>query len=168
MIVGNRDRFAIEAQVESREDAFVLGHFCFWLENCCVGNWNDSTDLLGCLRWLRDFSSVPRDRYEPGLWNLPPAGVFAVIYDSVMRGSHWRSVGSVRDAYARFHISHLGMSSFDRFDLLLLKDRLGTERLLWRQAGIEAIHDCYLDPLEMETVAQEFCDRFVVPDAMGG
>jgi hypothetical protein len=159
MIAGFRERFAIEAEVEDRITSWVLGHIRFWICGRPVGNWVDSVDMLGCLRWLREFSDTQRDRYEPGLWNLPANEVFRLLFDSVMAVGDIRTGMQIRDAYSRFHISHLGMSSFERFDILLLHDEHGAERCLWRESGIDEIHDCRLWRREMELVAGEFCDR---------
>ena len=51
------------------------------------------------------------------------------------------------------------MSSFDRFDVLLLKNELGSERCLWREGSSVEIHDCDLDSFEMESIADEFCKQ---------
>lgn len=157
MIAGIRDRFAIEAEVDERFDDMVCGHIRFWLNGLAVGNWADFAHLTACANWLQEFVDNRRDRYEPGLWALPPREVFRLVYDPVMRSG---VSGRVRDPYARFFISHLGMSSFERFDLLLLKDGNGSERCVWREGDDGDIHDCYLRPNEMEDVAREFLERF--------
>jgi hypothetical protein len=159
MIEGNITRFAIEGEVAERIDSWVLGHIRFWICGNSVGEWSDSVDLLGCLRWLNDFASTPRSRYESGLFELPAREVFRRVYDPVMPHSGAGRPG-VTDAFSRFHISHLGMSAFERFDLLLLTDEHGAERCLWRETGSEEIHECYLWRLEMERVAGQFCARF--------
>ena len=161
MIIGNQERFAIEADIEQQVDGWVLGRFRFWMCGRPVGSWDDSVDLKGCVRWLRDLHEGGRDRYEPGLYPLSPEEVFRRVFDPVMAGSADRAHPMrVEDAYGRFHISHLGMSSFDRIDLLLLKDEQGAERCLWREAGSGQIVECHLWRNEMERVAAEFCERF--------
>ncbi len=120
MIVGNPDRFAIEALIDGVEGGWILGRLRFWLGNMPVGNWEDVVDLNGCVGWLRDFYHNPRNRFEPELDGLLPEDVFAKCYDPVMAGAA-PNAGQIMNAYSRFHISYLGMSSFERFDLLLLK-----------------------------------------------
>lgn len=160
MIAGEAERFAIEAEIEERVEGWVLGHFRFWICGDPVGDWTDSVDLLGCLRWLKDFCDHPRNRYEAGLFELPPRQVFDRVFDPVMAGSK-RHVGlpEVRDAYSRFHISHLGMSSLERFDILLLTDEHGAGRCLWRELDNGQIHDCRFRAGEMEAVVDAFCGR---------
>jgi hypothetical protein len=158
MITGRQERFAIEADLQEQLDGWVLGHFRFWLCGQPVGNWDDSADLRGCVRWLRDFATVTRDRYEPALAAAPAEEVFRCLYDPVMGAGS--SSTPYKDAFARFHISHIGMSSFEHFDILLLYDAHGGERCLWRVAGATKIEECRLWRNEMESVAKEFCDLF--------
>jgi hypothetical protein len=40
----------------------------------------------------------------------------------------------IPDIFSRFHISRLGMSSFDAIDLLLVSTSDGHERCVWRNA----------------------------------
>jgi hypothetical protein len=114
--------------------------------------------LRGCVRWLRDFATVPRDRHEHALVAAPAEEIFKRLFDPVMGTSAARI--SIQDAFSRFHISHIGMSSFEHFDILLLYDERGGERCLWRQTGMPGIEDCRLWRGEMENVAIQFCDSF--------
>ncbi len=155
MIEGNPQRFAIECEIDERVDEWVLGHLRFWLCGHALGNWHDSVDLRGCHRWLRDFESVPRIRFEPGLFALSAKEVFARIYDPVMNRDP--RLPAIADAYDRFHISHVGMSAFDRYDILLLTDEQGAERCLWRESGSDHLHECFLRRREMERIAGQFC-----------
>lgn len=52
------------------------------------------------------------------------------------------------------------MSSFDRFDALLMSDGIGKERCLWRELDGE-ISECVFQEGEMARVAREFCRDFV-------
>lgn len=160
MIAGNKDRFAIEAELESSQDGWIFGRFRFWLCGNQVGNWSDINDLKGCVHWLRQFATSAKDRYDPKLATADPESVFRIAYDSVMAGARERGLReTIPNTVDRFHISHLGMSSFDRFVLLLLKDEHGAERCIWREAEAE-IHECRLWRNEMESVAAQFCRMF--------
>jgi hypothetical protein len=86
MIVGNTERFAIEARIDGVEAGWTLGRLRFWLCSLPVGNWDDVVDLKGCVGWLRDFYENPRNRFEPGLFGLSREGVFAQCYDPVVAG----------------------------------------------------------------------------------
>jgi hypothetical protein len=162
VIIGSKSRFAIEAEPDSFVDNWILGHFRFWVDGAEVGDWDDTADLKGCWWWLRDFCSNPRDRFDSSLLGVDAGGVFRLLYDAVMApgGIANPEAQPVPNAAPRFHLSHLGMSSFEQFDLLLVKDEIGRERLLWRKAGSSLIHEFTFEPNEMEEVAGRFCDQF--------
>jgi len=163
MLEGNKDRFAIEAQPEEYPKGWILGRFRFWIGGEPVGNWDDWADLKGCVHWLRNFVEVPRNRVEPRLDSLEAAGVFKLVYDPVYvwgAGTADPEVEPIPDASDRFHLSHLGMSSFERFDIVLIKTPSGNERCLWRSTDDPRIREVRFEPGEMERVAKEFCDRF--------
>jgi len=158
MIAGSKERFAIEAELQEELDGWLLGRFRFWLCDQPVGDWDDAVDLRGCVRWLRDFATVARNRYEPALARATAEEVFRQLYEPVMSSRSLSS--SYENAFSRFHISYVGMSSFDLFDIILLHDLNGGERCLWRRSGVAKIEECKLWRHEMETVAKEFCDLF--------
>jgi hypothetical protein len=153
MLFGNRDVFAIETSIIERIDGWVLGVFLFWIRSMSIGNPDDHTDLKGCLGWLRDFVQHPQRRFEPILRNMPPAEVFKMLHGAVMAGSTTEPL--IPDAFSRFHIGHIGMSSFDRFDLLLIEDPEGAQRILWREGDAGEPHHAYLPRGELQAVARQ-------------
>jgi len=164
VLVGDSQRFAIEAEIETVMDGWVFGHFRFWAGGNAIGDWEDFTDLRGCLAWLRDFIGNARDRTAPDLLRRPAEELFLAIFDPEMP-RFWdvpRPVPPatrVTDAFSRFHISHIGMSSFENYGLLLLKDGSGHERLLWAYNRDPKVREVFLEANEMEAVAREFCAR---------
>ena len=162
MIVGDKSRIAIEAEPTSFVEKWILGHFRFWIDGKEVGDWDDTADLKGCWGWLRDFQNKPVDRFDASLVGLASDGIFRLLYDAVMApgGIANPEKQPVPYAASRFHLGHLGMSSFEQFDLLLVKDEGGRERLLWRKADSSLIHEFTFEPNEMEVVAGQFCDQF--------
>lgn len=162
MIVGDKNRFAIEAEPESFPERWILGRFRFWINGKEVGDWDDVADLKGCCWWLRDFQSNPRDRFDASLVGLAADDIFRLLYDAVFGPNAVVDPEEqpIPNAMPRFHLSNLGMSSFEQFDLLLVKDEAGRERFLWRKAGSSLIHEFFLEPNEMELVAAQFCDQF--------
>ena len=164
MHIGDKARFAIEAEVTRIHDGWIFGHIRFWICGKAVGNWEDEADLGGCLRWLKDFSEVPRERVAPEIFSFAAKDVFRQVYDPVM--AHTASAATVSaptNAFDRFHITHLGMSSFDRFDVLLISDGIGKERCLWCELDGE-ISECVFQEGEMARVAEKFCRDFVGGD----
>jgi hypothetical protein len=162
MLVGIKERFAIEAKPEVFSCGWILGRLRFWLGGHPVGDWDDTADLKGCVRWLRDFADKPRDRQNDVLIELDRIAAFHAVYDATFGTNAAANPAeqTIPHAYGRFHISYLGMSSMERFDILLIKDRAGNERCIWRESGVPTIYEQCLDPREMESVALEFCNEF--------
>lgn len=153
MVFGKRELFAIETSVLERTEGWIFGVFLFWIRGLCIGNPTDHADLRGCLHWLRDLVDHPRDRFENLLRDLPVKEVFKMLHGSVMPGA----VGApaISDAFSRFHITHVGMSSFDRFDVLLIEDPDRGQRIIWREGDqVEPLH-AYLPAGHIQEVARE-------------
>jgi hypothetical protein len=161
MLVGAKERFAIEAEPETIDGEWVLGRFRFWLCGREVGDWSDTTALQHCCRWLRRFEQNPPDCTDPAVARLGAGEVFEMIVDPVFGSPSIANpaLQPIPYAYERFHITHLGMSSFDDYVVVLVKNLDGVERCLWRK-GAGEILECALAPSEMEAVAREFCDAF--------
>jgi hypothetical protein len=160
--IGDTNQFAIQCEFTAEEKGWIFGRFRFVLRNKCCGDWNDETDLRGCASWLLDFVENPRNRYEPDLLTLPAIEVFDRTVKSVMGsapGEH-RSTELYPNTFSRFHISHLGMSSFNCFTVILIEDQF-QQRCLWRKVTSSEIHDCRFESGLMQSVARGFCQQLI-------
>lgn len=153
MLFGDNQLFAIDVRIDERVGSWVLGAFLCWIRGVLVGNPKDSADLKGCLRWMRDLVEQPRNRFDPRLRGLDPKNVFELLHAPVVAGA--RVEPPIRDAFARFNISHVGMSSFDRFDILLIEEPGAGQRALWREGDNSDIRDAYLPPGQIQKTARE-------------
>jgi hypothetical protein len=155
MQFGNRDLCSIELEITRDVDQLLLGRFLLWAEGRRIGDPDDeSVHIKGCLGWLRDFVAKPRNRCETGLFELPKEEVFRTLCSGVF-ASEIELLDShemYEDTFERFHISHLGMSSFDQTTLLLVEDEQGNQRLIWQQ-GTAPIDEAFLPPRELQRVA---------------
>jgi hypothetical protein len=169
-IFGDKDKFAIEVEIVYASEYPILGHFRFWAGGTPIGDWEDSTHLNGCRSWLRDFVEKEVDRREPWSDSVPAEEVMKMLWDDVMPGPP-RPDGSYdipsieevmfsSEIVRRYHISHFGMSSFDRVRLLLTETADGRQRLVWRDKSSPEIHEAFLDPGELQRVSEQFCDWF--------
>lgn len=157
MLFGNKDDFAVEVNVSDVFDGWVFGSYQFWVRGVSVGDANDhSVDLKGCWNWMREFIANPRNRYEPGLYEMDKRQVYLRLASSVMvnqnPGGFSREIYA--ETYSRFHITRIGMSSFDRVTLLLVDGGDGKHRLVW-QEGDGDIQDACLGENQMERVFAE-------------
>lgn len=154
MKVGGGSNLVVRYQVVDRIDDWVFGHFFFVVDGSVIGDASDqSVDLKGCLSWLSAFLRHSRNRYEPGLFEMPKDQVFVQLGASVLWSEDVDdSVKEIyEDTYARFHISHLGMSSFDTVILLLVEDERGNSRFIWKDCE-NSLHDAFFSAGEIERV----------------
>lgn len=164
MIFGDIQEFAIEIDIDQVIDEWVFGVFLFWIGGFSVGNKEDSSvDLKGCVGWLDDLLSKPRNRFEPGLFVKSREEVWKLLVDSVMLFGREKEEEKKDEIYAdtfgRFHISHIGMSAFDRYTMVLICNEEGKKRLLW-QCDDEEIRDQFLDVGTVESVSADVIDWF--------
>jgi hypothetical protein len=159
MIFGDTHVFAVECTIEAETpDGWRLGRFRFWIAAVAVGDWEDTVDLKGVQNRMCDFARNERNRFEPLLEHSSAEELFRELYKTVMYEPD--DVEEIPplfyDIRRRFHISHLGMSSFDQVSMILFESAT-RQRVVWRVAG-GAIQEQVLPPGEMQRVAQAFCD----------
>lgn len=154
MLVGDKSKCAVDINVENIFDGWVFGTYLLWVRGIPIGDaYDNSVDLKGCWNWMRDFVAHPRDRYERDLYDMDKRQVYLRLATSVLPNEN--PSGFATEVYertvSRFHMAHIGMSSFDRYVLLLMKDEQGMERLVWRE-GDSDIQDAYLSAGQLESV----------------
>lgn len=162
MFVGDKSLFAVEWSVSDVVDGWVFGNFLFWIRGSAVGNPDDgSVDLLAVTRWVKAFLTEPKDRFEDGLFDMPREQAYEWLAASVLfhEDPENRVEERYPDTFARFHITHIGMSSFDAVTLLLVTDKDGNERCIWKD-GSHHIVDACLPASEIERVLSQFLLQF--------
>lgn len=153
------DHKSVELKISptKRVETWVYGTFQLRLGGSLIGDEHDNgVDLMGCINWLSDFIAKPRDRLVPELMVAPKEVVWQNIVVPV-----FESVTDVKypDVFSRFHLSHLGMSAFDRVIIVMINDGKEQERYVWQQ-GEEPIQD-FLAPIgSLEVAATEAITLF--------
>src|SRR5690606_19989607 len=109
-----------------------------------------------CVNWLRDFVEAKQRRYEPGLFELSAREVFRLLTEGVLVFfTPDEGVGEYYpNSLSRFHVSHLGMSAFDRTTIVLIENEIGEQRLVWTSPE-ETILEAILPPGLMQRVLSE-------------
>ncbi len=156
MIFGDKKLFAIEISIKDTVEDWIFGNFMFWFKNLPLGNSeDDGVDLKGCMNWLKDFIEVPRNRFEKNLYTIPKTEAFKLLVENVL-ASYSQNSGNefYENTFSRFHISHLGMSSFDDLILLLIENESRQQRCIWAETGKE-LDEIFLPAKEMQKVASK-------------
>lgn len=158
MLVGDRENFGIEIHLRSAVgNRWIYGTYVLWANGMPIGDPNDhAVDLRGCCNWMQNLTERPPDRYEPGLYEMDRTVAYVRLASSALANpsSNRFAKEAYADTVSRFHISHIGMSSFDRVTLLWLKNLSGSDRLIW-QVGEDSIQDAHVRAGLMETAFRE-------------
>lgn len=155
IVSGEKSEFAVQVDVSFASNGWVYGSYLLWVRGVAIGDLSDnSVDLKGCYNWMKDFIEKPQNRFEPGLFELSNEMAYAnlmIVFSPRPEGERgpWEIYTNTD---RRFHLAHVGMSSFDTVDLLLVADGAQRERLIWR-SNDGPIEDAVFDP---GTVARVF------------
>lgn len=108
---------------------------------------DDGTSLIGCYNHVSALIDAPEDRFEPGLFAMDRDQAFKTLAHSVLAIRHDAEPYPeiYRDTHGRFHLTHIGVTSMDRFVLLFIKSEQGESRFIWRELEGE-IHDARVPP----------------------
>lgn len=134
MIFGDPQAVSIDISPTETIGTWIYGSFLLRLGDGTVGDEHDFTDLNGCVNWLTDLVTSPRDRCAPELMT----GSNDYVWQRLVVEPNQKV--ELYEAFSRFHISHIGMSSFNQVTLVLLNDGKNWERYVWQQRN-EPIHD---------------------------
>jgi len=160
MIFGDKKSFAIELELLENNDQWVFGTFVFWLANHVAGDPADtSVDLNGCLNWLENFVHERRDRVEPALYEMDLKKAYSSLNVYADGQNDNPLIETYDDAYSRFHIEHIGMSSFDQLNMVLIENELREQRCIWQQND-QKIREVHLPENGMESVAIQVVDYY--------
>jgi hypothetical protein len=148
MIIGKKAEFAVEWDyIESIGD-WIYGRFGFWACGEFIGDIDDDGVVLrGCFDWMRELGTS-EGRFETRLDDMIAEDAFM----SLMQGVFTPGAENYERTYSRFHISHIGMSSFDEVAVWRLKTAEEEDRLIWRQFDGGRVFECRLPPGTMEKV----------------
>jgi len=155
MLVGDKQNFAIETEILEIVDGWVFGTFVFWLAGETVGDPKDKqVDLKGCINWLKDFVYNSRNRFEINLYDMELGQTFLLLNASATLGNQDMSFAKepYNDIFSRFHIEHLGMSSFDQLTMILIENGNQQQRCIWQQND-QAIKEAFLKKRTMQEIA---------------
>lgn len=160
--IGDSSKFSINWDITDIVDNWVFGHFYWKFGQNIVGNCVDcSVDLKGCFSWVKNFIDNPKNRYEPNLYELDKNEIYLRLASSILvNDENYGLIDEVyENTFSRFHISHIGMSSFDIVTILLITNEKGDERCIWKASKGE-IMEAFLRPYEIEGVFLEFINSF--------
>lgn len=156
MLIGKRSNIAIEYKIEDRIDGWILGRIQCWIDGHSVGNWNDTVDLKACANWMSKFIDQKIDRTDINLFKMPGNTAFNLIYNSIFQKP---GEGTIPDAFSKYSISHLLMSSWEKFNVFLITNN-GDCRILWRCTEHDVIFEHYDSLARINKIFSEWLNVF--------
>lgn len=124
-----KSSFAIECTAIENIGEFCYGNFLFWADGNCIGNQKDFTYLDACVRWVNSLLKGWDELDESTYYDLNDVEFisrstkYEVSY-SCLSNDLWQR-------NSRLDISHVGMTSFDGFEIFLMKNEKGNCRFVW-------------------------------------
>jgi len=99
-------------------------------------------------------------RFEPNLYEMEKNKVFFSLCSPVL--VKYKNIflkEKYRDTFSRFHISHIGMSSFNTVTMVLVTNEKRDFRFLWQQRE-EEIQEAYVTRDNLKKVACQAITNF--------
>lgn len=157
--VGSKAILGVEAEAETPVDPkWVFGRFRLWVQEEPLGDWHDTVTLRAVVNWWRSFVDDDHARWDERL--TPLTAVEAV---ELLLASAFDDIDDpVRNAFARFDISHLGMSAFDKLRVIAIDHPDGLQILGWDVGGrVTAVE---LPAHSLELVGRDFIDAYAAAE----
>lgn len=156
LLVGDKTAFAIEWSL--LPEHYTLGQFCFWIHHQMIGDWEDTAHLVGCSRWIEKFINNPKDYFASDLIDTPKEYVISMIFDAYINNLP-SSQYPLGNPHRELYIKHLGMSSFERFDIVYLHDN-HNQRIIWRSYTDMIVKEAIFPYGTIQSVMQLFVDQY--------
>lgn len=161
MMFGSHSMFAIECDITHIvSDRWIYGHFCFWIDDLAIGDWDDEADIYGIYSWMKYFIVQEKNRFEPTLETSSSEELWHILYNSVMIDNEEGEdiLPIFENIRGRFHIAHLGMSAFNNIGMILFESPI-EQRILWRHIQ-GPLYERRLPPYELQHIGKIFCEWF--------
>ena len=161
IVAGDRSVLSIEARALQAALPFVFGEFLMWAHGVRIGDPDDSAALNNCRDWLSELPAVDRSLSESA--GLSALQIFRGLNDLVFKDLP--ELGEIdvsietKEPYD-FFINHIGMSSFERYRIVVVSDKKGSERLIWRSLDNDILHEVYYPAGFIYSVARDFVNKF--------
>ena len=143
---------AVEADPEQPVDPnWVQGRFRLWASGTALGDQDDVVALKAVLGWWRDIVADEQPRWDQRLNGLPAESAFDLLHEAALGNGPWDPAWDA----LRFSVEQLGMSAFGAYDIFLVDDPRGEQRLLWRHRN-SPVQEAVFEPRTVQRVGDAF------------
>ncbi len=161
IIVGDKTKIAFEAEAIEliKDKQIVMGNFYLWLKSGNLGNNDDSyINLTWQMNYLKSFLLESNNRINDKVFLMPMTLINDAIMEILYSEKQFENV--LYYEYCNlFNIGHIFCDIFEsrNITLLLIKNMLGEERLIWQIDNSKTmIDEIYLPPNYIENIVHDF------------
>jgi hypothetical protein len=163
-IVGNKDLFAIQWEIESKEGNYLYGKLCFWAEGIQIGDFEEMTTVSISASYLRDFLANKGMREFSGSDFMNSENLYYCLYQKYFSGvtikdGTFSELSKIRDV---FWLDDVGEYSFrDKIGIILVDEKkLNRQRLVWERFKDGIIQQAIFPIGYFDKIAMEFLEEF--------
>ncbi|CAJ0691212.1 immunity 42 family protein [Ralstonia mannitolilytica] len=154
MLFGNKDRFAIEFELDANHGgAWLFGRFCYWIAGEQVGDYDAGTSLRDVLFQMKYIVGDAGKRSFPRLAELPAPEIFRMVSDALSERNSDISQYVSPDFSPAYLDVNIPMDIFGCWDIFLV-DGLREARLIYRENGADDIKFMALTIGEFDSVVE--------------
>jgi Immunity protein 42 len=161
MLLGSKERFGIEFEIDNITPTGIYGHLCFWAGDYKIGDYEELNSVNSATFGIEALLEYKGLRYEPTLWNQPTSVVFHTIHDAIYldTGQSDEQVTLDFKRYWGFSAIPDGYEIFDDWKGYLIQGDT-TARYLWKYYHEPTIHEVVLGVDEFDLRLQEYVDWY--------
>ncbi|MDP1615217.1 MAG: Imm42 family immunity protein [Methylococcales bacterium] len=155
MLVGNKDVFAVEYELDENINAWMYGKVCYWINNIQIGEYDLGTSLRDVFFALK-YSVYDCENRDGGrLCELSPQEIFYHLNETIFGNNEYS--GAVLDTPARFNIG-LQIDVFDNWKIFLV-DCDNKSIFFFKMLTEENVHHFVTPKRYFDTVIKKFYSR---------
>jgi hypothetical protein len=160
MLFGDKDTFAIEAEMLEIYDKWTYGRLRFWIGGRPVGDFEDTSDLAGSARWGRTFLAASPRRTRPDLDQTSCEGVYATLHGRFVQPSSAAADKGWPGPWERepFLLDEVGESALrDKFSIIAVRRGDGSERIVVSSFDDECVWEVAVAPGACDRTIESYC-----------
>jgi len=154
MLIGEKEKLALEYEIVPSSGHAILGHFRMWADRHEIGDFEDVVVLTAVQAQIEHSLRVADRLADSALLAADKAEAVRIIQAAL----YGRSVPLSLE-YARFNLTEVGLTSFDTLWVFLIATP-AEQRLLWRKKKGLDVGEVGFPVGTYETVAHEFLRVF--------
>lgn len=159
-LIGSRDIFAFEYEVDTPCGSQLLGYFNVWITGRPLGALADRIVIGGVCAQAERLIETRAGRFDEALYVLGKETAFGLLYQALYGSVHENRahIDALARQYGSFDLQGFFCSDLERNHIFLVEGSQG-QRVLWQAHDNAMVHEAYLPSATWERAAEEFIRR---------